>query len=170
MTGNMVLDYPNREVRESIYEFLIDDVAKNPQRIHTGMTIMDLKKAFIAKDLNKVETLLNSLLADLPDEVFVKQTEGLYHGLIHLIFKYLGIYINSEVHSSKGHADSVVQTLTDVYIFEFKFNKTAQQGIDQIKKQDYVGKYRASGKVITGIGVNFSSDKKTIDEWIEEVL
>ncbi len=170
MTGNMVLDYPNREVRESIYEFLIDDVAKNPQRIHTGMTIEDLKKAFIAKDLNKVETILNSLLADLPDEVFVKQTEGLYHGLIHLIFKYLGIYINSEVHSSKGHADSVVQTLTDVYIFEFKFNKTAQQGIDQIKKQDYAGKYRASGKVITGIGVNFSSDKKTIDEWIEEVL
>jgi hypothetical protein len=172
MTGDMVLDYPNKEVRESMYAFLIDDVAKNPQRIHTGMTIMDLNKAFVARDLNKVETILNSLLADLPVEAYSKQTEGLYHGLIHLVFKYLGLYVNSEVHSSKGHADSVVQTLTDVYIFEFKFNKTAQEGLDQIKKQDYAGKYRASGKVITGIGINFNADKdkKRIDEWVEEVL
>jgi hypothetical protein len=172
MTGNMVLDYPNREVRESMYGFLIDDVAQNPFRIHTGMTIEDLKKAFITRDLAKVRTILNSLLADLPVEAFSKQTEGLYHGLIHLVFKYLGIYINSEVHSSKGHADSVVQTLTDVYIFEFKFNKTAQEGLEQIKKQGYAAPYRASDKTITAIGVNFNSDKdkKGIDDWIEEVL
>jgi hypothetical protein len=170
MTGDMVLDYPNREVRESMYEFLIDDVSQNPQRVHTGMTIADINKAFIAKDLTKVQTILNSLLADLPDEAHLKQTEGLFHGLIHLVFSYLGMFVNSEVHSSKGHADAVVQTLTDVYIFEFKFNKTAQEGIDQIKKQDYAGKYRASDKTITGIGVNFRSDKKTIDEWIEEPL
>jgi PD-(D/E)XK nuclease superfamily/Predicted AAA-ATPase len=170
MTGDMVLDYPNKEVRESMYEFLIDDVAKNPQRIHTGMTIMDLEKAFVARDLEKVKTILNSLLADLPVEAYLKQTEGLFHGLIHLVFKYLGVFVNSEVHSSQGHADSVVQTLTDVYIFEFKFNKTAQEGIDQIKKQNYSASYRASDKVITGIGVNFSTDKKGIDEWIEDVL
>ncbi|MEY3240893.1 MAG: hypothetical protein RIR11_2331 [Bacteroidota bacterium] len=163
----MVLDYPNKEVRESMYEFLIDDVAKNPQRVHTGMTMTDLNKAFVAKDLEKVRTILQSLLADLPTETFVKQTEGLYHGLIHLVFKYLGMFVDSEVHSSQGHADAVVQTLTDVYIFEFKFNKTAQEGLDQIKKQDYAGKYRASDKLITGIGVNFNAKLKGIDGWLE---
>jgi Predicted AAA-ATPase/PD-(D/E)XK nuclease superfamily len=172
MTGDMVLDYPNKEVRESMYAFLIDDVAKNPQRVHTGMTIEDLKKAFVARDLTKVKAILDSLLGDLPVEAFLNQTEGLYHGLIHLIFKYLGLFVNSEVHSYKGHADSVVQTLTDVYIFEFKFNKTAQEGLDQIKKQDYAAPYRASDKLITAIGVNFNSDKdkKGIDDWLEEVL
>ncbi len=170
MTGEMVLDYPNKEVRESMYEFLIDDISRNPQRTHTGMTIMDLNRAFVAKDLEKVKTILNSLLADLPDEAFLKQTEGLFHGLIHLVFSYLGVFVNSEVHSSQGHADAVVQTLTDVYIFEFKFNKTAQEGLDQIKKTDYAGKYRASDKVITGIGVNFSSGNKIIDDWLEAVL
>jgi Predicted AAA-ATPase/PD-(D/E)XK nuclease superfamily len=172
MTGDMVLDYPNKEVRESMYAFLIDDVAKNPQRIHTGMTIEDLKKAFVARDLKKVKAILDSLLGDLPVEAFLNQTEGLYHGLIHLVFKYLGLYVNSEVHSYKGHADSVVQTLTDVYIFEFKFNKTAKEGLDQIKNQDYAAPYRASDKLITAIGVNFNSDKdkRGIDDWIEEVL
>ena len=167
MTGDMVLDYPNKEVRESMYEFLIDDVSRNPQRVHTGLTIKDLEKAFVTRDLEKVKTILDSLLADLPVEAYSKQTEGLFHGLIHLVFKYLGVFVNSEVHSSKGHADSVVQTLTDVYIFEFKFNKTAQEGIEQIKKKDYAAPYRASDKVITGIGVNFSTDKKGIDDWIE---
>lgn len=171
MTGDMVLDYPNREVRQSMYGFLIDDVAKNPHRIHTGMTIEDLKRAFVARDLKKVKTIIESLLADLPVEAFLKQTEGLYHGLIHLVFKYLGMYIDSEVHySSRGHADSVVQTPTDVYIFEFKFNKTAQEALDQIKNNDYAGKYRASGKKITAIGVNFNSDQKGMDGWLEEGL
>ncbi len=170
MTGDMILDYPNKEVRESMYSFLIDDIAKNPQRIHTGLTINDLNKAFVARDLEKVKTILNSLFADLPVEVFIKQSEGFYHGLIHVVFKYLGVFVNSEVHSSQGHADSIVQTLTDVYIFEFKFNKTAQSGLDQIKKQNYADPFRASGKVITGIGVNFNADKRGIDDWIEEVL
>jgi Predicted AAA-ATPase/PD-(D/E)XK nuclease superfamily len=167
MTGDIVLDYPNQEVRESMYDFLIDDIAKNSNRLNTGLTMQDLGKAFIINDLEQVKTILNSLLADLPDEVYLKQTEGLYHGLIHLTFKYLGLYANSKVHSSQGHADAVVQTPTDVFIFEFKFNKTAQEAIDQIKKKDYAGKYRASDRKITGIGVNFKSDLKTIDDWIE---
>jgi Predicted AAA-ATPase/PD-(D/E)XK nuclease superfamily len=170
MTGDLVLDYPNKEVRESMYDFLIDDLSRNPQRVHTGMTINDLKHAFVARDLEKVQTIINSLLADLPAETYVKQREGLYHGLIHLIFSYLGLFVSSEVHSSRGRADAVVQTLTDIYIFEFKFNKTAQAGIDQIHKQNYAGKYQASGKTITGIGVNFNAELKQINDWQEVSL
>jgi Predicted AAA-ATPase/PD-(D/E)XK nuclease superfamily len=170
MTGNMVLDYPNYEVRQSMYNFLLDDLARDPHRHNTGLTMEDLGKAFTINDLEQVKTILNALLADLPDEVYLKQTEGLYHGLIHLTFSYLGLYANSEVHSSRGHADAVVQTATDVYIFEFKFNKTAEEALTQMRKKDYAGKYRASSRTITGIGVNFKSDLKTIDEWVEVKL
>jgi hypothetical protein len=170
MTGEMVLDYPNKEVRQSMYSFLIDDIAQNPHRLHTGLTIQDINKAFLAKNLGKVKEILNGLLGDLPSETYQNQYEGLYHGLVHLIFSYLGMFISSEVHSSKGQADSVVQTLTDVYIFEFKFNKTADEALKQIRKQNYAAKYRASGKTITGIGVNFNSTGKEIDDWIEAIL
>jgi Predicted AAA-ATPase/PD-(D/E)XK nuclease superfamily len=170
MTGDMVLDYPNKEVRESMYQFLIDDLAKNAYRTHTGHTIQDLNKAFLSSDLPQVKKILNSLLADLPSEAFEKQREGLYHGLIHLVFSYLGLFAQSEVHSSFGRADAVVQTLTDIFIFEFKFNKTAQEAFDQIIKTNYANKYQTSGKKITGIGVNFNADKREIDGWIDEVL
>jgi Predicted AAA-ATPase/PD-(D/E)XK nuclease superfamily len=170
MTGDLVLDYPNKEVRESMYQFLIDDLSRNQQRTHTGMTINELKNAFVSRDLEQVQSIINALLADLPSETYLKQTEGLYHGLIHLIFKYLGVFVDSEVHSSQGRADAVVQTLTDVYVFEFKFNKTAQAGIDQINKKNYAAKYKASGKMITGIGVNFDSEIKQINDWMEVIL
>ena len=66
MNGDMVLDYPNQEVRESMYMFLMDDLAKNPQRLHSGRTISDLHQAFIAKNLTKVRAILHAILADLP--------------------------------------------------------------------------------------------------------
>jgi Predicted AAA-ATPase/PD-(D/E)XK nuclease superfamily len=170
MTGDMVLDYPNKEVRESMYQYLIDDLSRNQNRMHTGRTIQDLSKAFVTQDLEQVQNIINSILADLPHHTFDKKSEGLYHGLIHLIFSYLGVFMSSEVHSSRGRADSVVQTPDNIYIFEFKFNKTAQEGIDQILKNKYAAKYQASGKKITGIGVNFNAEKREIDEWVEVPL
>lgn len=170
MTGEMVLDYPNKEVRESMYQFLISDLARNPHRTNTGRTMRDLNKAFLEKDLETVKTIINSILADLPSETYLKQSEGLYHGLIHLIFSYLGMLITSEVHSSQGRADAVVETPSDIFIFEFKFNKTAQDGIDQIKTKKYALKYQNSGKKIVGIGVNFDNESKQIDDWMEEDL
>jgi hypothetical protein len=167
-TGEMVLDYPNKEVRESMYQFLISDLARNPHRTNTGRTMRDLNKAFLEKDLETVKTIINSILADLPSETYLKQSEGLYHGLIHLIFNYLEMLITSEVHSSQGRADAVVETPSDIFIFEFKFNKTAQEAIEQIKTKKYASIYQNSGKRIIGIGVNFDNESKQIDDWLEE--
>jgi hypothetical protein len=170
MTGDLVLDYPNKEVRQSMYQFLIDDLAYNPRRTHTGMTILDLQKALTANDLGGVRAILDGLLGDLPAETYQHSSEGLYHGLIHLIFSYLGMSAQSEVHSAKGRADAVVQTLTHIYIFEFKFNKTAQEGLDQIQNQGYARKYRTTGKIMIGIGVNFNKTERAIDDWKEKIL
>ncbi|MEN9609448.1 MAG: hypothetical protein RLZZ628_262 [Bacteroidota bacterium] len=170
MTGDMVLDYPNKEVRESMYKFVINHIAPNSRRTNTGLTMADLQNAFETKNLIRVRAIIDSLLADLPAETFKVKSEGLYHGLIHLIFKYLGCYIDSEVHSSMARADAVVQTDTHVYIFEFKFDETAKIAFKQIEDTKYADKYRASGKIIVGIGVNFNQKKRHIEDWIDEIL
>ena len=169
-TDDMVLDYPNKEVRENLYGFMIDSIAKNEQRSDAGITNKDLVKAFQAADLERIKELINALLAGLPSEAYDKESEGLFHGLIHFVFQLLGMYIKSEVHSSKGRADSVVETATHVFIFEFKFNKTAAAAMTQIKKKKYADKYRADNKIIIGIGVNFKSTNKEIAGWKTEIL
>jgi hypothetical protein len=171
MTGNMVLDYPNKEVRESMYKFMIDGLA--PDRMggtNASNTLKTLLKAFAEADLDEVKATINALLAGLPSEAFDKKSEGLYHGLLHFIFKLLGMYIKSEVHSSKGRADSIVETATHVFIFEFKFNRTAEEAMQQIKDKKYADAYRNSGKEIKGIGVNFVSKDKEIKGWLVEDL
>ena len=169
-TGMFLLDYPNQEVRQSMYRFMIDGLAPNPQRFSTTNTMLQVTKAFTANDLTTIRTIVSSLLADLPYEVYDKQSEGLYHGLLHFIFSLLGVYIKSEVHSSRGRADSVVETATHIYIFEFKFNKTAAEAMQQIKDKKYANKYQNVGKIIVGIGVNFKTDEKEINGWEVETL
>ena len=80
------------------------------------------------------------------------------------------MFTQSEVHSSRGRADAVVQTSTDIYIFEFKFNKTAKEGLTQIYDRKYADKYRATNKTITGIGANFDAEQRLIDDWVDTVL
>ena len=170
MTEEMVLDYPNHEVRESMYQFIIDDIAKNPHRPYTGMTIKDLNQALLSNELPKAKTIINSLLASLPYETYKNQSEGFYHGLLHLIFSYIGMFVESEPHLSNGRADVIVQTPQYIYVFEFKFNHTAEEAIAQIKENGYADKYRATGKPIFAIGVNFNEEKKQIDGWLVENL
>ena len=170
LTEEMVLDYPNKEVRESMYQFMIDDIAKDPHRVHTGMTIKDLNQALLSNDLPKAKQIINSLLASLPYETYKNQSEGFYHGLLHLIFSYIGMFVESEPHLSNGRADVIIQTPQYIYIFEFKFNRTAAEALAQIKENGYFDKYRATEKPIFGIGVNFNEDKKQIDEWQVESL
>jgi hypothetical protein len=169
-TTEMVLSYPNNEVRESMYSFMIDNLARNEHRSDSIITNSDLLKAFQAADLDRIKELINSLLAGLPYDAYDKKSEGLFHGLLHFIFQLLGIYVKSEVHSSKGRADSVVETATHVFIFEFKFNKNAKDALQQIKDNKNADKYHADNKTIIGIGVNFASEDKEINEWEHEVL
>jgi hypothetical protein len=169
-TGDMILDYPNKEVRQSMYQFLIDDLSKDVHRTDTGLTIRNLNQAFLQGNLAQVREILDGLLADLPSEVFDKKSEGLYHGLIHLVFNYLGMYAQSKVHSAHGRADAVVQTPDAVYIFEFKFNKTTAEALAQIQEKAYADKYRNTRKKLMGIGVNFSTAVRGIDQWEEMLL
>ena len=171
MTGDMVLNYPNKEVKDSMYQFLIDDIAPNKDSNSAGVTVQNLRKAFNINDLPQVKEIINTLFSDLPynlHEMDKRKSERFFHGLIHLMFKYLGIFIDSEVRTYKGRADSIVQTNTHVYIFEFKADKTAEDALEQLKKNDYARKYKLSGKEIIGIAVNFNSIEREIDGWIEE--
>lgn len=169
LTGDIVLDYPNKEVRDSLYAYLIDGLTQTAGRQTSGVTVQDMAAAFKAGNLESIKDIINVLLSDLPYNTFDKQTEGLYHGLIHILFKYLGVYIRSEVHTHRGRLDSIVETPTDVFIFEFKFNKTPEIALAQIRNKNYAQPYRSSGKKITGIGVNFDTNERAITGWCEEI-
>jgi hypothetical protein len=170
--GDLILSYPNQEVRRAMYSFLMDGMA--PVRGGNGVSVLHLKRAFLANDLTKVEDILVSTFGSLAFDVYTHQTqqqvEGFYHGLIHIFFKYLGLYIQSEVHSLKGRADSIVETPTHIYIFEFKINSDAATAFQQIIDKKYAVPYQADSRIKMGIGVNFNSVTRQLEGWKADIL
>ena len=73
---------------------------------------------------------------------------------------------------AKGRADCVIKTADTVYIFEFKLsgNGSAEDAINQIKKNNYAAQYKTGGKKIVLIGAGFEEEKRTIKEWKVELL
>ena len=79
--------------------------------------------------------------------------------------------VGAEVHSSRGRSDVEVETDDAVYIFEFKTKATADEALEQIEKQGYHEKHKASGKRIFLIGASIQEDGRNIGEWkIKESL
>jgi hypothetical protein len=169
---NAVLDYPNREVRESMYYYIMDDMGDT--RSKNLPPVRNLAKAFHENDLRKVEKIVKHAFADLPYDVYrkrnVAQTEGFYHGIIHILFNYLSIYTQSEVHTSDGRADAVVFTEKRIFIFEFKYNASANAALEQLQEKNYASKYENDdahkNKEIVLIGANFKRRTRRMDDFL----
>lgn len=54
----------------------------------------------------------------------------------------------------------VVELPNVIYAIELKFNKTAQEALEQIRDKEYYEKYTASKKQIVLLGINLESEKK----------
>jgi len=78
--------------------------------------------------------------------------------------------VQNEVMMSDVRADCVVETNVHVYILEFKLDQSAQIALDLIKLKKYHQAYWNKGKTMIGVGVNFSSDTKNIEDWASEEL
>jgi hypothetical protein len=167
--GLYTLDYPNREVEEAMHDKLLGALLHR-MSADSLQPVLQLETAFLEKNLPRVVQIINSMLKDVPSLLLDAKDEHFYHVLVHLLFRYLGLFMESEVHTSDGRMDAEVQTASDIFILEFKLNESAAAALQQIKKKAYADKYRASGKSITGIGINFGSGRKDVESWANEVL
>jgi hypothetical protein len=167
LTGAFLLDYPNREVEKAMSNQILA-LMTGKQQIDTPL--FNLQDAFLDHETERVVQILNSMLRDIPYQLLQYDREAFFHSLVHIIFRYIGFEIESEVNTSNGRMDAVVQTDSQVYIFEFKIKKTAEIAFQQILDKKYADKYRMLHKTIIGIGINFDIENKCIDDWKIEDL
>ena len=65
--------------------------------------------------------------------------------------------------------DLVLYTPTNIFLIEFKIDQSAQVAIDQINSRNYSVKFEGDSRKILKVGINISSQIRTIDDWkIEE--
>jgi hypothetical protein len=161
------LDYPNKEVRFSLEQVLLATYLGQPSESPLPR-IVHLRRALQQKDLPTAIDILNAAFAEIPYEHWQKENEHFYHALIHLIFRLLGVYVRSEVHTARGRCDALVETADYLYAFEFKLDRPVSEALQQIREKGYLSAYADSPKERIGVGVSFSTAQKGIVDWAVE--
>ena len=158
------LDYPNEEVKSgflnslshlyapalaggelSVYQF-IRDIEKGDSK-----SFMERLTAFFAGNSYEIQ-------GDL---------ELYFQNVMSIMLKMMGLYVKTEYQTSNGRIDILFDTDKYVYIIELKRDQSADIALKQIEEKGYDKPFLASGKQIIKLGINFSSETKTIDGWAE---
>jgi predicted RecB family nuclease len=71
----------------------------------------------------------------------------------------------AEVKQAVGRPDIIVKTRKYIYIIEVKFDSTPQVALLQIEEKQYAVPFATDGREIVKLGINFSSETRTIDAW-----
>ncbi len=167
------LGIPNQEVRLGFVDGLLPT--------YIGLDGADVQMGFALKfwralrknDLDLALREMQAYLAGLPYiEGFKKKledisnTEGFYEWSFYLIFNMLNVYTKTQVKCAGGRIDMVVYIPDTIYVFELKVNGTAADALKQIDTKGYAIAYQTEGRKVVKAGVSFSTESKTIKDWI----
>ncbi len=112
---------------------------------------------------------LNSFLSEIPYGIQIKN-EKYYQTIFFSLFRLVGTSIKSEIETSDGRIDAIIENETNIYIFEFKLDKSAEVALDQIINKECYEPYLNFGKKITLIGANFNSETRKLSDWVKEAI
>lgn len=157
------LDYPNKEVRLSMVKSLAPNYLSPIQMDNNGFIFEFLEQLYdgtMDGALQKMQAYLASISNRLSNK-----NEKDFQIVFYLIFNLLGAYIKVEEDSAIGRADAVLHMPDTIYVMELKYDKSADEALQQIDDKGYLIPYSADGKRLVKVGVNYDSDKRTIGEW-----
>ena len=166
------LDYPNNEVKQGFVMLTANSYfgksVKQPEN-----WVKNLDRMLRRCNLDGVRDAFTSFLSSIPYEANkderAKDFETHFSYTFYIIFRLLSCYTTLiEKQNSKGRADVIIESDNDIYIFEFKLDGSAKEALEQIEKMQYALPYLDDSRTVHKIGVNISSESRTVSEWIEE--
>lgn len=169
-SNSYLLDLPNNEVKKGFLTLIASNYLGTKESATT--LAIQLYRAIQLNDLDVWRKSLTAFFASIPYTMRRKdmetEKERYFHYTFYLIFRILSTYIVlTEKQQSEGRADCIIETKTNVYIFEFKLDGTADEALQQIEDKGYARPYEADSRQVRKIGVSFSSKTGTIEEWKE---
>ena len=157
------LDYPNKEVRLGMVKSLAPNYLSPIQESNNGF-VFDFLEQLYDGTMDGALQKMQAYLASISNRLSNKNEKD-FQTVFYLIFNLLGGYIRVEEDSAIGRADAVLHMPDIIYVMELKYDKTADEALQQIDDKGYLIPYSADGKRLVKVGINYDSDKRTIGEW-----
>ena len=161
------LDFPNQEVERGFFRFLMPYYTSQQKSSVKGI----LNKMTAAVRGGRPDELLQvvqTMLAGRSYMVAGADKEKDFQNTLYLIFILLGYNVQVEQATSQGRMDITIQTKDYIYIIELKLDKTAEEALRQIKDNQYALPFQSDKRKLYLIGVNFSSETRTVEKWVVE--
>jgi hypothetical protein len=154
-----LLDYPNKEVRQSFSRDLVFYITKS---YHTDR-IYNLKLAIINEEIEKIKEQIEIFINSISYNIL--KNEYVYQSAIYGLIYSMGFNVIIEDNTSKGRIDlTIIVNKSIIYIMEFKVLKEEKEkgkALKQIKEKEYYKKYLNYEKIYL-IGIEFDKTKKQI--------
>ena len=139
----------------------------NVDAVGSGFEISRFVRSLREGDIEGFMERLQSFLSACPYELEPQQ-ERHFQSVMFILTALCGYHVEIESHTNKGRMDMTVKTKDYIYIFEFKFNKSAEEAMAQINEKGYAEPCLSDGRSIVKVGVNFSTACRNIDRWVVE--
>ena len=160
------LALPNKEVRIGLYRSMLPYyLAAKSAMCNT--TVAKMSSLINKGNMDGALQLLKTFWETVP---YCDNTdyEGHYQQTMYIIFALLTNFrILVEQHTFRGRTDITMETKDTIYVIELKFNKSAQEALDQINNKHYADAFALRGKTMEKIGMNFmiDEDKTIVLDW-----
>ena len=158
------LEYPNREVKIGMLKSLAPNYL-SPITLDNNSLVGDFLEKLYEADVDGAMVRLKAYLASISKRLS-NTSERDFQTVFYLIFNLMGAHMRVEEDSAIGRADAVVYMPDAVFVFELKYDGSAEDAIRQIDEKGYLIPYSADGKRLYKIGVNYDSNQRTIGDWI----
>ena len=161
---NYSLGYPNYEVKMGVLKSLAPNYLSPVSADNNSMILRFMEQVYEG-NIDGALNILKAYLASISNRLSNKNERD-FQTVFYLIFNLIGAYIKVEEDSAIGRADAVLHFPDAVYVFELKYDGSADEALKQIDNKGYLIPYSAEGKRLYKIGINYDSEQRTIGEWI----
>ncbi len=156
------LGYPNEEVKSGFLNSLSQLYA--PALIQGEFSVVRFIRDIERGDVESFMTRFTSFLSGNDYEI-QGDLELYFQNTMSVMLKMMGLYVKTEYHTSRGRIDIIFDTDRYVYIIELKRDQSPEIALRQIEEKGYDKPFLSSGKQIIRLGINFSSETRTVDGW-----
>ena len=168
------LGYPNREVRQSLNEHLLQQLVQDVQQQIANS--MRLERLLVAHDCAGLKELFQAFFASIPYEWYaarrcrranndIANYEGYYASVFYSYFAALGYDSRGrgvEQPRAAGHGGAHRRARLPVRVQGGGDGSRRARRLAQLRERDYAARYRGRGEPIHLIGVEFSRQTRNV--------
>ena len=172
------LGFPNEEVSAGFNRWLANAYMRRGTDVsQTSGWAIACRRAVGSGDVGGFMEALSSFFSAIGYDLADRLSEQAYQCVVVAIMRFIGVYSQGEVRTSRGRIDIVLRAPGHTFVVEMKVASGEQAGeqaaraaLVQIHERGYADPYRASGDKVILLGVTFDCLTHNVGAWVSEEL